>query len=252
VAGVLAERGGTQAREALLAALTEPNHRARKAVVTALSRFREEDVRQALRTLAIDGDPSLHVEGEAVRSLGRLRGPEVVPVCVEMLKRDSWGELIRARALQALGTSRDPAALELLLAWTADRHPVRTRAAAAAALGRLADDLEGCRVEAVDRLVELVRDAPFRVRMAAVSALGSARDSRGCVALRHVHQADGDGRMKRLAYESLQRIAAGRTSEGALGSLRRDMEALQDENRKLRDRIDRVETRAEVERETAS
>ena len=58
--------------------------------------------------------------------------------------------------------------------------------------------------------------------------------------------------MKRLAYEALQRISAGRTSDGALGFLRRDMETLQDDNRKLRDRIDRVETRAEAERDTSA
>lgn len=242
VAAVLGKRGGELARQALLDALAEPHPKARKAVVAALAELRHPDVYAALRQLATQGDPSVHVEGEAARALGRLQAPGAVEVCLAVLNRDSWGEVLRARALEGLGASRDPAALPTLLAWTEDQRPNRARAAAAAALGRLADEVEPCRLAAVERLVQLAREAPFRVQMAAVGALGTARDPRGAAVLQHLHDgAGGDGRVMRSAYEALQKINSARSGEGALSSLRRDLEALREENRALRSRLDKLE-----------
>ena len=241
IAGLLGKLGGDRAREALLGALAEPHPKARKAVVNALGEHRHPDVVSALTTLALDGDPSIQVEGEAARSLGRGRAANAVEVCQALLSRDSWGEVLRARALEGLGHTRAPEALPLLLDASTIAWRSRVRAAAAGALGRLADELPSARLAAVDRLVELAQDAPFRVRMAAISGLGVARDPRSAGALQALHEAADDGRLKRQAYEALQKVSAGRTGDDALAALRRDLDGLRDQNRDLRDRLAKLE-----------
>lgn len=241
IARCLGKLGGAEARRALLAALGDPHPKARRAIVAALGRHRHPDVEAALERLATEGDPSYQVEGEAARSLGKLRSSRALAVSRLLLDRPSWGELLRARALEGLSYTRDAAALPLLLEWTEADRPNRARASAAAGLGRLANEVEAVRLDAVDRLLELAEDAPFRVRMAAIAALGTARDPRAQGTLRRIHEQDGDGRLKRLAWESLQKVVEGRTSDDALASIRRDLERLRDENRKLRDRVARLE-----------
>ena len=93
----------------------------------------------------------------------------------------------------------------------------------------------------MDTLTELAREAPLRVRLAAIGALGSARDPRAAGVLSRIHESDGDGRVARSAYEALQRLNAGNGADDALASLRRDVETLRDDNRRLRERITKVE-----------
>ncbi len=245
IALALGRRGGEQARQALLAALQDPHPRARLSVVSALAELNHPEVEQALTRLGLEGDPSLQVEGEAARSLGKLRSPRAREVSSALLERPSWGEVLRARALEGLGAARDPEALPILLAWTGPERPTRARTAAAAALGRLADEVPAARPAAVARLLTLVKDAPFRVALAAVGALGSARDPSANAVLHDVHDGAADGRLKRAAYEALQAIAEGRDSADALQGLRRDLDALREENRTLRDRVARLEKAGE-------
>ena len=241
IAGALGRRGGEIARLALLGALVDAHPKARVAVVAALGNVPHPHVEDALARIALQGDPSIQVEGEAARALGRCRSPRALEVCTALLERESWGELLRARALEGLGASRDPDALPVLLAWTDEDRPARARGAAVGALGRMADEVPAARADAVDRLVRLAPDAPFRVAMATISALGAARDPRGAAVLRQLHDSGGDGRLMRAAYEALQRIAEGRTGDDALAALRRDVEGLHEENRALRDRLGLIE-----------
>ena len=159
------------------------------------------------------------------------------------LGRESWGDVLTNRALEGMGYSRDPAALVHLLEWTGASHPGRCRAAAATALGRLADAVDEVRRPAVERLLTLSIDAPFRVRLAAIGALATAGDARALPRLRRIHSTDNDGRLCRAAYEAAQRLSAGRTSEAGLANLRAELEGLREENRRVRARLDRLESR---------
>jgi aminopeptidase N len=243
VAKQLSKLGSETARKALLAALHDPHAKARRAIVDSLGEFRHKDVADAMVRIIQQGDPSLNVEGAAGKVLGQIRDPRAVEVCAELLARPSWGEILRARALQGLSMARDPAALQHLLTWTEPDRPDRARAAAASGLGRLSEELEGCRREAVNRLMELALEAPFRIRLAAISALGQAGDPRAMDVLRRIHGHDPDGRVARQAFEALGRIARGRTSDDALRNLRDEVERLREENRKITSRLERIEDR---------
>ena len=243
LAGALAKHGGPVARAALLQAMADPHPKARRAIISALGGFRTADVRDALAALIGAGDPSVQVEGEAMKALGQTRDARVPALAERMLTQPSWGDLLRMRALEALGATRSAAALPTLLAHTAPTASNRARAAAAGALGQLAQDVESTRVDAAERLIELLADSPFRVRLAAVPALGRSRHMAGAAALGQVHASGGDGMLARRAFEARRTLLQGSGADAAVASLRDQVEALQKENQGLRTRLDTVEGR---------
>ena len=242
LADALAVTGAEAAVAALIAALGDADARVRRRVVAALAGFRRGEVVAAL--VGHQSEPSIHVRGERVRALGRLRAPAARAECEALLGESSWGEVLRARALEGLGGLRDADVADVIVAWTAVEKPARARAAAAAALARLGDDVDSVRTCAVETLTVLAEDSNYRVQVAAISALGHLRDPRGLGALTRVHRAAGDARCRRLAFDAIASIREGRTTEAGLGSLRREVEGLAEDNRKLRDRLTRIEDRA--------
>ncbi|MFZ5478861.1 MAG: M1 family aminopeptidase [Myxococcota bacterium] len=240
IADLLATRGGDVATAALVEALNDPHPKARRRVVAALGGVRRPEVAAALRAHT---DASVQVEGEVAKSLGRLRAEGAREACEALLARSSWGEVLRCRALEGLGHLRDTAVVGTIVAWTGDDKPARARAAACAALGRLGDEVEACRTVAVERLCELADDGNFRVQVAAIVALGYLRDARALGTLTRVHASAGDGRCRRLAFEAMASIREGRTSEDGLATVRGQLESLIEENRKLRDRVGKLEER---------
>jgi aminopeptidase N len=246
IADILSNLGTACAREALLACADDDHPKARRGIISALGKVpTHPDIIDRLTRVAVEGDPSLQVEGEAVRSLGRLRADGAVALCAEVAKRPSWGAMITCRAIDGMSHTRDDAALAHLLAWTGDDRHERARATAAAGLGRLADQVESCRLPAIDRLMALAQEGPFRVQFAAIPALGQARATQAIGMLRRIHEAQSDGRLRRQAYEAIQRIIAGQGGASQMSNLRRDFEKLRDDNRALRTRVDALETTEE-------
>jgi aminopeptidase N len=240
IAEIFGQRGGEVARRVLKAALTDPHPKTRKVVVAAIGRLGSpEDA-----ALLPQSDLSLQVEGEILRSLGRLRAPEARARAEAALAGPSgWMELLRCRALEALGLLRDPAVLDTLLGWTSEKHPTRARAAAAAALGRLGDEVEAVRLPIRERLCLLSESEDYRLKIAAINALGVLKDPGALATLERVHSSAGDGRARRLAAEAMANIREGRSTEAGLAGLRRDLESLRSESQKLRDGLSRLEQR---------
>jgi len=239
VAELLATRGGDLAIASVIGALRDPNPKTRRRVVAALGGTLRDDAAAALAALAPDA--SVQVEGEVARALGRLRHPAARAACEALLARSSWGDVLRARAVEGLGALRDPGVLELLVAQTAASVPARGRAAACAALARLGDEVDSTRTRVVEVLTALAESPNFRVQVAAINALGVLRDARALPVLERVHQSAGDGRCRRLAYEAKVAVREGRSSEEALHNLRKEVERMAEDTRKLRDRVGKLE-----------
>ncbi|MEL6349729.1 MAG: M1 family aminopeptidase [Myxococcota bacterium] len=244
IAALLGKHADPADREALLDAMDDASPQARRAIVDAVASIKDDVVADAFEErLGRNEEPSLFVEGALLRGLGLQRAEGAVALLAEHLNAKSWGDTLRCRALEGMSYTRDPAALPYLLSATEETATQRVRATAAAGLGRLADQIadEAVRRDAVDRLVVLARSGPFRVRYAAIGALGIAADARGLGILRQIHETDLDGRLQRSAYEAAKRAQAGRTSAEGLNNIRDTVDAIREENRKLRDRLDRIE-----------
>ncbi|MCK6524729.1 HEAT repeat domain-containing protein [Myxococcota bacterium] len=240
VARTLGKVKGAAAQAALLGALdVETDARARKAIVEALASTPGPEVVARLLRVA-EGDSALLAEAEAVKTLGRLRAPEVFAAAARALGRDAWADARRARALEGLGASRDPAALPILKEWTSPDRSPRARAAAISALGALGDELPELRRPVAQHLVELVETAPFRAQLSAIAALGRLRDPVALGVLGALHRGALDGRTRRAAYEAIADVRDGASPERALAGLRGLVESLERQQLGLRERLDRL------------
>ncbi|TVQ89594.1 MAG: hypothetical protein EA397_14560 [Deltaproteobacteria bacterium] len=239
----LAKLGGPEVREALLARLSdEEDLRVRRILVTALGSFHDAEVATALlEEVSREELGTWHLRGAALESLGKTRDPRAVEALRAQIDGGGWAGLVSAGALKGLAATRDPTALDDLLARTRAAYPPHVRMGAAVALGRLGDEVESVRSACRERLIEMLTEPGFRPQLAAVNALAVLGDQRAIPALSRLKAMAADGRTKRMAYEALYTLRKGRTSEEALQSLRSQVEKLTEENAKLRSRLDKLE-----------
>ncbi|HLG73204.1 MAG TPA: M1 family aminopeptidase, partial [Chloroflexota bacterium] len=240
IALALGDARTSAAKTALLGAMTLPHPKARRGVVEALGAFKEPDVAEALKEKASQGDASYLVEAEAFRSLGRTRQDGVYETLLTGLQRDSHDEVIRRAVFDGLKELRDDRATEVALEWMRYGRPNMVRASAVSALERLSKDDE--RVD--DALKDLLDDQRIASRFARGAAVGVLRRRKKAEAiptLERVVERDVDERIRRNAREALRSLRAGGDSEDELRQIRERMDSLAEENRKLRDRLDKLE-----------
>jgi HEAT repeat protein len=102
----------------------------------------------------------------------------------------------RLMAIEALGKSRDPRALDPLVESLGDENP-QIRLNAASALGRTGDSM------AMEPLIACLRDRDVYVRSAAASALGELGDQRATAPLLEIFEKEGHNRVKATIISTL-------------------------------------------------
>ncbi len=256
----LAEIGNEAALRALVAALGVVKHpKARRAVAEALGTFHAperqveaETAARALTTLLDRGDSSYLVEAAAATSLGKTRTGGAYQTLVKLLDRPSWHDLVAKGAQMGLGELATPEAAETLARWLTDRaKPMLTRDGAAAALraligtGRLERD-SAAHIAVREALLAALDDPWERVRAFAASALGALDDASVIPALERAigrEVVSGPQRLLRVAVASLRR---GKRTDAEVRRVRRELDELREEQRKLRDRLVVFEAQASI------
>lgn len=187
-----------QAFSALAAEAGAAHPKVRRAVASALGNFKTAEAAKLLERRA-KSDPSYLVEAESVRSLGRTRQVDALPVIVSLLDRASWAEVSRAGALDALGALRDERALPEVLKRTEYGYPTRGRRAAIAALPQIS---EARRVR--EHLEDLLDDKDPHLKIDVVAALQSLGDPKSRGPLHRAKERELDGRVVRRLREALR------------------------------------------------
>ncbi|HID23650.1 MAG TPA: hypothetical protein EYP14_14810 [Planctomycetaceae bacterium] len=248
-AAALGRLGGTGARDALIAGLSQQNPKVRRACATALGRFaRDSVVAESLRKKLEQGDESYFVEAALIESLARVERSVPLKLLRHALERPSHDEVIRKAALRGLGRAKQPEALEALLEWTGRGHPRDCRITAIAALAdsakrnELARDMEA---RLVKRLTGYLQGEGPRIRQAAVTALGRlGPDARTAVErLETVAEHDANSRVRAAASKAVEQIRGDRSKAEQVKQLRKQMEELRRKNRELEDRVRRLEAK---------
>ena len=112
---------------------TDPHPKVRRAVAAALGEFLgDATAGRWLSEWAERGDPSAFVEATAALAVGRSRAAGAVTVLPALLARDSFQDVIRARALEGLGATGDERALPILEAAYTPQASFQVRRAALA------------------------------------------------------------------------------------------------------------------------
>jgi aminopeptidase N len=257
VAATLGKLRTEAALTALLTALEqERDPKARRGIVAALGSFRvpeqpelAERAASALAALLKQGDPSYFVEGAAATALGKTRTSGAFEQLVAALDRPSWNEIIRAGVFQGLAALGDPAAAGVLAGWLDRSKPIQARAAAAGALGTLAKDHRldhgEPRQQAVNALLGGLDDPWTPVRASAARSLAALRETSALGALDQIAASDLDGRLVRTVRLAAKAIREGKAAGDEVRQLRSDFDAMKEENRKLRERLEALEARLE-------
>jgi aminopeptidase N len=229
------------ALEALLDGLQVPHPKARRAVVQALGEFRDERAAKALQTVLSRGDASYFVEGQAAAALGKTKSPHAYETLLAALEKPSYLETIRAQTFAGLAELKDVRAIDVAKHWSAYSQPTRARVAAILCLGKLGHAHRERRDETVDFLGALTADPEFRVRLNLPGAFESLRTLDAIPHLQRLADHELDGRIRRRARTTIAALREGRGTRDEVQTLRHDIEKVQDENRQLRDRLDRLE-----------
>lgn len=241
-ARALGETRAPWAQSILLKALEHEHPKVRRAAAGALGAFRNERVAKALQA-RVEGDASYFVRAAACVSLGRTRDPHALDVLVAALKRRTWNGTVEAGAVAGLAELADARAVPSIVEACAPSHPIGVRISAARALGRSCALLESERSRLVDALERLFDDPMLLVAVAAIDAAGATEDARLLPALDRIAQSGFDGRQRRGASEAATRIRESRSTPAAVTSLRSDLDDLREQQQRLRESLEAISPR---------
>jgi aminopeptidase N len=258
-AAALADIRTDSARVALITALAAKNPKARRGVVSALATFSGAESAEALQKLA-QKDASYFVEAEATTAYAQVRlsvvpkpdakaVEEVEAFLFEQLKKESYRDVIRSRALRGFaslpGISRGERnkALEVVMDWTSRGRAVDARIAAIMTLGAIARSATvEVRTRAISLLDRIADEDHMRIRLAVVSSLQVVGVSDGISILNKIRVNDIDGRVRREA----QLIATGLQEAGStpetVANLRDTLAKIENDYRGLISRFEALES----------
>jgi len=260
IAKALKETGGDVARDALLAGLQFENHKARRACVQALDSFHGDDaVIKAVRPLVINGDPSYRVESAAIETFAALEPEDGFYVLKQVMVRDSRNEVIRNSALRGLGKLRDPEVVPLLAEWTRPDKPRRCRPSAIRALAGVTKRThvdEATILNIVDTLAAALGDTGRRVRGAAARALGAISEPAlartALPTLEAIAANDPASRVRRAAESTIKTIQEGKPAQVQVADLRDDLKEALEANEDLAERLEKLESLIGEDEEVAN
>ncbi|TAM59194.1 hypothetical protein EPN52_08895 [bacterium] len=242
VADALGETRAPWALEALSAATGVPHPKARRAVAAALGNWRSVRAAEALLPLAGE-DASYFVMAAALEALGKTRDGRAFELLVRQLQYPSWAQVVACGALRGLAELADERAVSAILDSMVYGRPEPLRRAALGAAGRAAALLERQRTRILDALTAQADDArQFLVQLACIAALEAIGDVRALPVLARLEGGE-DPRVRRPAAEAAIKIQEGSRKPVELARLRDDLDALKEENRRLRERIEELARR---------
>jgi aminopeptidase N len=248
-AKALGEIRTEKAMKALIGGLKISQAKARRAVVKALGNFKEEQAFKALKPLA-KKDPSYFVEAEAVHAIARTKIEGAFGVLESALAKDSFNEVIRCKALEGFAELDDDQALPILYEHSRYGKAEMVRAQALRTLGMMGKSRPNNR-EILEKIGDSFQ-APygprsFRAKLAGIQALESLNREEGIPILKRVAEAELDGRLVRNARMAIRKIEKGKDKGEAIQKLEKRLDDFAEENKKLKDRLDRLEMQASEE-----
>ncbi len=231
-------------KQALIGGLKVAHPKARRAVVKGLGNFKDEETFKALRPLA-DRDDSYFVEAEAVHAIARTKIEGAFAVLESALKKVSFNDIIRCKALEGFAELDDDRALPILYKNSAYGEPELVRAQALRTLGKMGKSRPNDR-EILEKISEAFQTLPgprsFRAKLAAIQAIETLNREEGIPILKKVAETELDGRLVRNARLAIRKIERGKDKGEAIQKLEKRLDEFAEESKKLKDRLDRLES----------
>jgi aminopeptidase N len=215
------------------------------ALVRAAGKYRDPRIRAAIESRLEDGLP-YWATAVAYGALGAQRKDAPFEALAEAAATPGFAGITQSAALRALAATRRDEAIEVLTeaaAFGATPNSARPAAVTGLAeMGRLRE--KGTRSGIVEALVDLLRDPTRRVRAAAVTGLESMAAGEAIPALT-AFRAPLSVQEQVRVDRALAAIRKGQAS--AVQSVEKQLEEVQTKLRKLGERLDKLEGRAEAD-----
>ncbi|NER95830.1 MAG: M1 family metallopeptidase [Symploca sp. SIO1B1] len=243
-----------QTTTVLITALQDNNARVRRSVVEVLGKIKTPESYDAIKQLVEVGDPSYYVEATAARSLGGMVSgnlhdleQEALELLMQVLQeRAGWNEVVRGGAISGLSQMKSSAiAVDVIWDYTANGIPRSLRLTAIRALGVISTGQTPNNTEWIlEQLEELAGESFFYTQVAVVSALGQMETAKAIGVLRSLAEQTPDGRVRRLAEETVHKVQKNIGSDKAVKQLREELDQLKKENQELKSRIENLEAKS--------
>src|SRR2546421_176208 len=252
--------GTEQAQSILLQGLEELTtpefSRVRTAIAETLGKFQvpqqaelAERSAQVLKALLARGDISYRVESGAAHALGKTRTSGCVDHLEKFIDRPSWNHSVQSGIFNGIAASGDDRAVDILAAYLDDsKRPGTLRLAAAAGMMTIGGNRhlysEGARQRAVTALCQAVEhDSWEPVRAVSSIALMSLGEKRAIGVLERVASHETKTRAQRDMRVAAHALSTGDKSDEQLKLLRKDLDQVREENRKLKEQLGVIEAR---------
>ena len=221
--------------------------RVRNAVISALGGFYHEDAFAALkRVLATEKNPG--IQSTALRALGPYAKPEVRDLLVKFLNTPSYRDRLAEAAIAGMKAQDDPAFVAPLLTALQSRETALMSTVFSAGLDALASLArnEPKKDSVRDFLTARVNSPKERVRLAAITALGTLEDPRAIAALETFTALAADRPEKAAADKALVQLRTARKPGEDLKGLRTEVLDLQKSNRELKKDLETLKKKIEA------
>jgi aminopeptidase N len=255
VAKQLAKIKLDQATTALVKELQDEDARVRRAVINALGNIKTQESYDAVKQVAQTGDASYYTSSAALQALGGMatgnlksKVEEVISLLQQALQEQGgWNEIIRAGAIGGLSQMKTSSeAVDIIAQYTELGTPQALRLAAIRALGAVSTGQTPNKVEEILEILDTISGETFFLTQVAVSvALGRMKTEGAMGILSNLANQTPDGRVRRLAEESLEKVRKNLGSDKAVKGLQEEVDKLKQENQDLQSRLAKLEAKVE-------
>ncbi len=234
-ADLLKQARTDEALGALLSATKQTDARVRNAVVSALAGYYHNDAFAALKQ-ALTSEKNPGIQATALRALGPYAKPEVREILVKFLNTPSYRDRLTEAAIAGMKAQDDPAFAAPLLAALQSREAKLQSTTFSAGLDALAflSRNEAKKDSIRDFLAARVNSPKERVRISAITALGTLEDPRALAVLETFTPLAADRPEKAAADKAIEKLHTARKPADELRGLRTEVLDLQKSNRELK------------------
>ena len=259
-AAALGTIGTEKAQSELIQALQDLDPaqfpRVREAIVRALGNFQApqqlelaQRSARTLRPILEQGDVSYRVEASAAEALGKTRTEGNVDILTTLIERPSWMYHVQRGIFNGLASTGEDRAIDIIASHLTNPQsaPMLRRFAAAGLLnvGRHRHLYsEEARQRAVTALLTAVEhDSWGPVQMVASLALMSLGEKRAIDVLERLSIAELDSGVQRQMRVAAHTLRLSDKSDEQLKLLRKDLDEIKEENRKLREQMNALQAK---------
>jgi len=236
-AASLGKIGTDRALKVLLECIDKVTHpKVKRAIVKALGGFKSEEAAKKLLEVLSNSKESYYVRGEAATSLGKTKVKWALEEIEKFLDTPSHMEIITRGVLMGLAEYGGEQAKKIILKYTEKDKNRWVRMTATQLLGKFPNDKE-----VYEKLRELAKENDHRIQIAVANAARELMDPKLIDTLQYII----DNPAMPWAYK-VARIVQSKIKEHMekgveYKALREEIEKVKEENKKLLERIERME-----------